>query len=143
QQEIQRTVGGIKAAHAAARQKEDELRVKMEQQKAAALGLKDASVEYAILAREVDTNRQLYDSVLQRLKEMQVAAALRASNVSVIDQASPPLKPTRPNKKLSLLLSAVVGLVGGIGLAFCTEYFTNTLKTPQEVERYLRLPHLG
>jgi len=143
QQEIQRTVGGIKSAYAAAKQKEDELRGKMEQQKTAALGLKDAAVEYAILAREVDTNRQLYDSVLQRLKEMQVAAALRASNVSVIDQAVSPLQPSRPNKRLSLLLSAVVGLIGGVGLAFCTEHFSNTLKTPQEVERYLRLPNLS
>jgi capsular exopolysaccharide synthesis family protein len=74
---------------------------------------------------------------------MQVAAALRASNVSVIDQAVSPLKPSRPNKKLSLLLSAVVGLIGGVGLAFCTEHLSNTLKTPQEVERYLRLPNLA
>ncbi len=143
QQEIQRTVGGIKSAYAAGKQKEDELRAKMEQQKTAALGLKDAAVDYAILAREVDMNRQIYDSVLQRLKEMEVAAALRASNVSVIDHAVPPLKPSRPNKKLSLLLSAVVGLLGGLGLAFFVEHLNNTLKTPQEVERYLRLPNLG
>lgn len=143
QQEIQRTVGGIRSAYAAAKQKEDELRTKMEQQKTAALGLKDAAVDYAVLAREVDMNRQIYDSVLQRLKEMEVAAALRASNVSVIDQAVPPLKPSWPNKKLSLLLSAVVGLVGGVGLAFFVEHLNKTLKTPQEVERYLRLPNLG
>jgi capsular exopolysaccharide synthesis family protein len=115
----------------------------MEQQKAAALSLKDAAVDYAILTREVDMNRQIYDSVLQRLKEMEVAAALRASNVSVVDQAVPPLKPSWPNKKLSLLLSAVVGLVGGLGLAFFVEHLNKTLKTPQEVERYLHLPNLG
>ena len=143
QQEIQRTVGGIKSAYATAKQKEDELRIRMEQQKTAALGLKDASVEYAILAREVDTNRQLYESVLQRMKEMQVAAALRASNVSVIDQAVSPLRPSRPNKKLSLVLGAMVGLVGGIGLAFFVEHLSNTLKTPLDAERYLHLPSLG
>jgi capsular exopolysaccharide synthesis family protein len=143
QQEIQRTVAGIKSAYTAGKQKEDELRAKMEQQKTAALSLKDASVDYAILTREVDTNRQLYDSVLQRLKEMEVAAALRASNVSVIDQAVPPLKPSRPRKGLSLLLSAVLGLTGGVGLAFFVEYLNNTLRTSQEVERYLHLPNLG
>lgn len=143
QQEIHRTVEGIKSAHAAAKQKEDELRTRMERQKTAALGLKDASVEYAILAREVDTNRQLYDSVLQRLKEMQVAAALRASNVSVIDPAVAPLRPARPNRKLSLGLGAVIGLIGGIGLAFFVEHLHNTLKTPQDVERYLHLQSLG
>ena len=143
QQEIQRTVAGIKSAYTAAKQKEDELRAKMEQQKALALGLKDAAVDYAILAREVDTNRQLYDSVLSRLKEMEVSAVLRASNVSVIDQAVPPVKPVRPRKALSLLLSAVLGLTGGVGLAFVVEHFNNTLRTSQEVERYLRLPNLG
>jgi polysaccharide biosynthesis transport protein len=143
QQEIQRTVAGIKSAYTVAKQKEDELRAKVEQQKAAALGLKDAAVEYAILAREADTNRQLYDSVLSRLKEMEVTAALRASNVSVIDQAVPPVKPVRPRKALSLLFSAVLGLTGGVGLAFVVEYFSNTLRTSQEVEHYLRLPNLG
>ena len=143
QQEIQRTVAGIKTAYTVAKQKEDELRAKMEQQKVAALSLKDATVDYAILAREVDTNRQLYDSVLARFKEMGVTAALRASNVSVIDQAVPPVKPVRPRKVLSLLLSAVLGLTGGVGLAFVVEHCNNTLRTSQEVERYLRLPNLG
>jgi len=143
QQEIQRTVAGIKSAYTAAKQKEDELRAKMEQQKTLALGLKEAAVDYAILAREVDTNRQLYDSVLSRFKEMEVSAVLRASNVSVIDQAIPPAKPVRPRKTLSLLLSAVLGLTGGVGLAFVVEHFNNTLRTSQEVERYLRLPNLG
>ena len=143
QQERQRTVAGIKSAYTAVRQKEDELRAKMEQQKTAALSLKDAAVDYTILAREADTNRQLYDSVLQRLKEMEVATALRASNVSVIDQAVPPLQPSRPKKGLSLLCSAVLGLAGGVGLAFFVEYLNNTLRTSQEVERYLHLPSLG
>ena len=143
QQEIQRTVAGIKSAYTAAKQKENELRAKVEQQKATALGLKDAAVDYAILSREVDTNRQLYDSVLGRFKEMEVTAALRASNVSVIEQAVPPVKPARPRKVLSLLLSAVLGLTGGVGLAFVVEYCHNTLRTSQEVERYLRLPNLG
>jgi capsular exopolysaccharide synthesis family protein len=143
QQEIQRTVAGIKSAYTAAKQKEDEWRVKVEQQKAAALGLKDAAVDYAILAREVDTNRQLYDSVLSRFKEMEVTAALRASNVSVIDQAVPPVKSVRPRTALSLLLSAVLGLTGGVGVAFVVEHFNNTLRTSQEVERHLHLPNLG
>ena len=66
QQEIQRIVAGIRSAYTAAKQKEDERQAKVEQQKTLALSLKDAAVDYAILAREVDTNRQLYDSVLSR-----------------------------------------------------------------------------
>ena len=89
------------------------------------------------------TNRQLYDSVLQRMKETGVAAELRASNVSVIDKAEPAHTPSRPQKLQSLLLSALVALTGGVSLAFLLEYLDNTLKTPQEVERYLRLPNLA
>jgi capsular exopolysaccharide synthesis family protein len=143
QQEIQRVVAGVKSAYMVAKQKENELRAKVEQHKATAVGLKDAAVDYAILSREVDTNRQLYDSVLGRLKEMEVTAALRASHVSVIEQAVPPVQPARPRKVLSLLFSAVLGLTGGVTLALFVEYCHNTLHTSQEVERYLRLPNLG
>jgi polysaccharide biosynthesis transport protein len=142
-QEIQRVVGGIESSYLAAQVKEKALRDKMAEQKATTFALKDASVEYGILAREVDTNRQLHDSVLQRMKEMGVAAELRASNVSVIDQAEPPRQPSKPKKAQSLLLSALIGLMGGAGLAWFFEYLDNTLKTPEEVERYLRLPNLG
>jgi capsular exopolysaccharide synthesis family protein len=143
QQEIQRAVASIKSAYTAAKQKEDQLRTKVEQQKVAAMALQDAAVDYTILAREVETNRQLYDRVLSRIKEMEVTAALRASNVSIIDQAVPPVKPVWPRKVLSLLLSAVLGLTGGVGLAFIVEHYNNTLRTSQEVERYLCLPNLG
>ena len=142
-QEIRKVVAGIESAYLAADKKEKGMRAKMEEQKAATLRLKDASVNYAILDREADTNRQLYDSVLQRMKEMGVAAELRASNVSVIDPAEPPLKPSRPRKLLSLLLSTMVGLMGGVGLAFFLEYLDNALRVPEEVERYLGLPNLA
>ena len=86
-QEMRRTVASLESAYLAAEATEKQLRSNMEAQKNAALRMKDASVNYAILAREVDTNRQLYDSILQRMKEAGVAAELRASNVSIIDHA--------------------------------------------------------
>lgn len=141
--EIQKVVASIQSTYLAAKANEDGLRDKMEQQKTATLNLKDASVNYAILAREVDTNRQLYDSVLQRMKEMGVAAEVRTSNVSIIDPAEPPLSPSRPRKRLSLLLSAVVGLMAGVGMAFFLEYLDNSLKSPEDVERQLGLPNLA
>ena len=142
-QEIRSVVEGSESAYLAAKAKEHELRAKMEQQKAAAHALKDAAVEYAILAREVDTNRQLYENVLQRMKETGVAADLRASNVFPIGKAIPPHRPSTRLNRQSLLLSALVGLMGGVGLVFLCEYLDNTFKTPKEVQRYLRLPNLG
>jgi succinoglycan biosynthesis transport protein ExoP len=143
QREIQRVVAGLNSAYQAANAKERKLRTEMEEQKVAALQLKDASVNYAILAREVDTNRQLYDSTLQRMKEMSVAAELRASNVSIIDKAEVPRQPSSPKVRKNLLLGMFLGLIGGVGLAYLREYLDNTLKTAEEVERYLGLPNLA
>ena len=141
--EVERVVGGIQSAYLAAATKENEFHEKLKEQQRLALGLKDASAEYAILEREVDTNRQLYDSVLQRIKEMGVSTAVRVSNVSIIDRAEPPPNPSSPRKAQSLLISVLIGLSGGIAAALLLEYLDNTLKNPEEVERYLRLPSLG
>jgi polysaccharide biosynthesis transport protein len=141
--EVGRVAGSIESAFLSAVAKERKLRDTMEQQKNETLGLKDASVEYAVLAREADTNRQLYDSVLQRIKEIGVAAELRASNVFIVDRATPPFKPSKPNVLLYLAASGLIGLAGGLGAAFLKEYFDNTLKTPEEVEQYLNLPNLA
>jgi polysaccharide biosynthesis transport protein len=141
--EIKTVVEGINSAYSAAAGKEKELRAQMEKQKAQTLELKDAAVQYGILAREVDTNKQLYDSVLGRLKEIGVAAEIRTSNVSIVDAAELPRVPSWPRKNLSLLIGAFVGLIGGLGLAFFFEYLDNTLKNPEEAERYLGLPILS
>ena len=141
--EITKVVAGVESAYQAAVGKEKSLREKMEEQKAATMGLKDAAVNYAILAREVDTNRQLYDSVLQRMKEMEVAVELQTSNISVVDKADPPRYPSQPRKSLALVLSALCGLLGGVGLAFFSEHLDNTIKTPDDIQRHLGLPSLG
>ena len=142
-EEIESVVAGIESVNMAALTKEEELRKKLEEQKTEALRMKDAAVEYAILEREADTNQQLYDSVLQRMKEMGVAAELRASNIFVIDAAYPPAKAAHPRKKRNLAIALVLGVLAGLGAAFAAEYFDNTLKTPQDVERYLGLASLG
>jgi polysaccharide biosynthesis transport protein len=101
------------------------------------------TIQYNILKREVDTNRSLYDGVLQRMKEAQVAAGLNASNIMVVDPALLPKWPAKPRIIFNLALGFILGLGLGIGLAFFQEYLDNTLKTPDEVESLLRLPSLG
>lgn len=101
------------------------------------------SVQYSILRREVDTNKQLYDGLLQRLKEAGVSAGLKASNIRVVDAAVPPPSPVKPRVALNLILGLALGLAGGVALAFTQERADDTLKSPEDIENFLRVPALG
>lgn len=142
-QQIKVAVEGINSAFLTALGKERDLRVKMDQQKSATFALKDAAVQYAILAREANTNKQLYDSVLERFREISVSGELPSSNVSIVDRAEIPQLPSKPNKRLNILLGAFVGLFGGLGLALLREHLDNTVKTPEETERCFGTPCLA
>lgn len=114
-----------------------------QQQKAQANLVAEKSVEYNILKREVDSNKQLYEGLLQRLKEAGVSAGLKASNIRVVDSAVPPVKPVRPKVPLNLAVGLLLGLIGGVSLAFLQEHMDNTLKTPDDIENFLRMPALA
>lgn len=142
-QQIRTVVQGINTAYQAAAGKENDLRAQLEQQKSDTFALKDASVQYAILAREADTNKQLYDSVLERYREISVAGELPASNITVVDRAEIPQLPVKPNKRLNLMLGAFLGLFGGLGLALLLEHLDNTVTTSEEAERCFGLACLS
>ncbi|MFB3923199.1 MAG: GumC family protein [Terriglobia bacterium] len=115
----------------------------LEAQKKEVNEIAEKSIQYNILKREVDTSKQLYEGLLQRLKEAQVSAGLKASNVRIVDPAEEPKDPVKPRVVLNLALGVILGLGFGISLALFQEYLDNTLKTPDEVESLLRLPSLG
>jgi succinoglycan biosynthesis transport protein ExoP len=136
-------VKSVKLEFRAAVSREKELQAEVEREKAKALALNGASLKDAILARDVDSSRQLYESVLKRMNEMGVAAEAHSTNVSVVEMAVPPTSPSRPRKGLAIALSGVLALFTAIGVAFFLDYLDDTLKMPEEVERYLRLPTLA
>ena len=115
----------------------------MERQRNVTMTLNDAAVQYAILQRDVDTYRQLYNAVLKRMKDVGVEAEAQTSNVSIVDKATAPRIPSYPRKLRDLMVSGILGLLGALGLAFLLDYLDNTLKDPEEAERYLRLPNIG
>lgn len=111
--------------------------------KSGLLDLRRRSIQYNIYQREVDTNRQLYDGLLQRYKEIGVAGGVGTNNVSVVDPAMVPQAPSRPRLFLNLLISLVAGLgLGGV-LAFALEQIDETITEPREVESTLKYPLLG
>src|SRR5713101_590293 len=142
-EEIKAYSAGVIASFNAAKTKEAELQEEMSRQRSQALSVNDASVGYAILQREVDTNRELYNSVLQRMKDLGLAAESQSSNTVVVDDAQVPGGPSGPHRKMAILQAIAFGLALGIGLAFLIEYQDKTLKTPEQVEQYLRLPNLA
>src|SRR5512144_756641 len=99
--------------------------------------------EYNVLRREVDTSRDLYASLLGRLRETQISAALLMSNISIVDPAEIPNDPTYPRKTFVMLIGVVFGVAGGLGLAFFSEYLDTTIKDEDEIEARLRVPALG
>ena len=143
EREKKRVIASIKTDYLTALKREEMIRSALERQKKKTAELRQKAIDYNILKREVETNRRIYELLLQRSKEMDVEASVRSTSIRPIDRASVPLFPYKPRKMLNLLLSLIVGLMGGVFLAFFLEYLDNTIKTPDEVEKLLRLPVLG
>jgi polysaccharide biosynthesis transport protein len=133
----------IEAEYRGSRQRELLLQRALDQQKNEASSMADKMVEYNILKRDAEANKQLYDGLLQKLKEAGITAGLRSSNIRVVDPALMPTAPSRPNKSRNIFLAGLVGLIGGIGLALLREYLDNTVKSPDDVESLSRLPSLA
>ena len=133
----------IEAEYRGSRQRELLLQRALDQQKNEAASMADKMVQFNILKREAEANKQLYDGLLQKLKEAGITAGLRSSNIRVVDPALMPTAPSRPNKSRNVALAILVGLFGGIGLALLREYLDNTVKNPDDVENLSRLPSLA
>ncbi len=133
----------VKSDYDASLKKEETLRESYQKQKTLASALNDKSIQYNILKRGVESNETIYNSLLQRLKETEVSSAITASNIQVVDYAQIPIIPFKPNVTLNLLIACILGIGGGIFLAFFLEYFDNTVKTSEEVRDKLKLPVLG
>ena len=133
----------VKSDYDASLRKEETLRESYQKQKTLASALNDKSIQYNILKRGVDSNETIYNSLLQRLKETEVSSAITASNIQVVDYAQIPIIPFKPNVTLNLLIACILGIGGGVFLAFFLEYFDNTVKSSEEVRDKLKLPVLG
>ncbi|HEV2618187.1 MAG TPA: polysaccharide biosynthesis tyrosine autokinase [Candidatus Acidoferrales bacterium] len=100
-------------------------------------------VEYNLLKHDAESNKELYDGLLQKLKEAGISAGLRSSNIRVVDPALVPSTPARPQKSRNIMLAFLVGIVGGVGLAFLREYLDNTVKSPDDIQHLTGLPSLA
>lgn len=127
----------------AAQAAESALQARVNALKGSVLDLRGRSIRYTILQRDVDTNRALYEALLQRFKEVGVAGGIGASPVSIVDRATPPGGPYKPNLMLNLAIGLIAGLLGGLGLAMLLEFLNDTVKTRDDVRNKLHLACLG
>ena len=141
--EIQRVVEAGRAEYQTALQNETEVRKLVDEQRRLARKLDGQMAPYNLLRREVDASRELYTALSSRLKETQVSASLLISNIAVVDRADVPLKRSGPRTWLNLLIGCMVGLVGGVALAFFFEYLDTSIRDPREIEALLHVPTLG
>lgn len=132
-----------KAAFDSARAQEERLRARVELSKRNILDVQDQGIRFNILKRDVDTNREMYSGLLQRLKEVGVTAQVGTNNVSVVDKADVPLFPFRPDVMRGAMMGLLLGLMAGLALAFVIEYMDDSIKFPDEVERFTGLPLIG
>jgi polysaccharide biosynthesis transport protein len=142
-QEIKRVVNSIKNEYDLAKSNEGSLRSMLTTTKAEALDVNEKFIQYGVLSRAVDTNRQLYDALMKRIKEQSVTEEIQTVSVWVVEKAETPVSPVKPRKALNIMLGLIIGLFGGIGLAFFFEYLDNTIKSPEDAEARLGLPVLG
>jgi capsular exopolysaccharide synthesis family protein len=143
QNEKKNIIGRIEQEYHTAAQRESLLTDALNKQKTEANAMAEKLVQYNILTRDAESNKQLYDGLSQKLKEAGISAGLHPSNIRVIDPAMVPSVPSRPNRARNILMAFLVGLVGGLGLAFLREYMDNTVKTPDDIERLAKLPSLA
>ncbi len=116
-------------------------KIKEEEQKT--LEMSGDAVAYQELDREAESARQIYKALLKRLQETSSEAQTQASNIMVVDKASPPSRPAKPQPVINMLMAGFLGLVGGLFLAFFLEYLDSTVKIPEDIEKGLNLELFG
>jgi succinoglycan biosynthesis transport protein ExoP len=136
-------LGSMRDEYLAALQRENLLESAFNRQKQEANQLNESAIEYTVLKRDAEANRQLYQDLLQKLKEAGVNAGLRSSNVRVVDIARIPTQPISPNVRRSLVLGFLLALGLGIGLAVVLETFDTTVRSMEELSTICELPALG
>ncbi len=141
--ERQEAAERITRQYQAAVQREEMLRREYRQQSQVANQIGERSSNYNMLKDEVATNKQLYAGLQQKLKDAEVSAALKSTNVNVVDKALVPIKPKWPNPLLNMALALVTGLGLGVGVAFVREYLDTSFRSTEEVDRFLDVPALA
>ena len=140
---VRAAIRAIRSDYEAAGAEERQLRSEFERQQLLSLDLGRKEVGYSMLVRQAESNQRVFESLLQQQNELQVVANSRTNNVQLMDRAQVPGGPFTPNRRRDWMIAVAVGLMFAVGLVATVEYLDDTIKTPDDVSRRLRLPLLG
>ena len=141
--EIMTVVRGVEADYYAAHGRESALEAEVDQQRQAALRLKELGAQHTLLQGDVEANRAVYNAIVHKLSETSVSKDSPLANIQIIESAETPLFPSSPAIIRNLQLASAFGLFFGVGLAFLLEYFSSTVRTPGDVWRVVAIPTLA
>jgi capsular exopolysaccharide synthesis family protein len=141
--EVRKIINSIKTEYEVAKAREETIMKSFEELKEEAQEFNKKSIEFGVLKRQAESDRQMYEILLKRLNEASIGEDIQAVNVRIVDRAVVQNNPVKPKKLLNTLISIGMGLGLGIALAFFFEYFDNTFRTPEDVENTLVIPFLG
>ena len=141
--EARRVISSLKNQYKLALAKEDSLKHALGRQKTESLDLNKKAVQFGVLKREAESARHMYEMLIKRFKETSLTEEMKTGNIRVIDKAEVPQFPIKPKTLRNLMLSVIIGLMFGIGSALFLEYLDNTIKMPEEIKEYLKIPFLG
>ena len=143
QQEVAQVVQSMRNDYEAALAEERSLTATLNRQKGEAQVLNRSGIEYGVLQRDNEANRQMFEALLKRTQETGISEELKAGNIRIVDQAETPRAPVSPNTFNNLLIALLGGLGLAVGLAFAFEYGDDRIKNPDELKKSLGLPFLG
>jgi len=141
--ELEKVLLGLRSEHSVLVARGKALQEALEEYEKDALETNKKEAQYAILEREVNTNKELYNMMSAKFKESMISQGIETANIRLVEPASRPIHPFKPRKKLNILLSIIFGLMTGVGFAFFLEYLDQTVKSPEDIERHFDLPVLG
>lgn len=143
-QNVARSIrASVKQQYDAAVEAESSLKKQVAELKGSSLAEQDQLVQYRLLEREADTNRTVYEGLLQRYKELNAAAGISASNIAIIDPAVAPIRPSSPDLLKNLLLALAVGLGSAAAFVYLRTLLDDSVKVPEDIESKLQMPLLG
>lgn len=143
QDELKRELGSLKTERTVLFSREQLMNTNIDEFEKDALDAGSKELRYTILQRNVTTNQHLYDTLLTKVKESSMQTSGSSSNMRIVETASLPTRPVKPDKKKNLLLSIILGLFGGIGCAFFMEYLDQSISNEEDVANYLGLAVLS